>query len=135
MIISVDSSSPVPPFEQVRSSLAGQINDRSLPVGTKLPTVRQLAADLGVAPNTVARAYRELEEAGLIETRGRAGSFVGASGDQNRKRAQQAAADYAKLTRKLGLGDAESLDIVRAALIGEMVVPQIPARLRERPAH
>ena len=78
MIVSVDSTSPVPPFEQVRSSLAARINDRSLPVGTKLPTVRKLAADLGVAPNTVARAYRELEEAGLIETRGRAGSFVGA---------------------------------------------------------
>jgi DNA-binding transcriptional regulator YhcF (GntR family) len=116
VIIPFDSSSPVPPFEQVRSGLATRINDRSLAVGTKLPTVRQLAVDLGIAPNTVARAYRELEEAGLIETRGRAGSFVAASGDQSRRRAQQAAAEYAKTTRRLGLDDAEALSIVRAAL-------------------
>src|SRR5207249_1912963 len=106
MLVSVDSTSPVPPYEQVRSALAARINDRTLPVGTKLPTVRGLAADLGIAPNTIARAYRELEEAGLIETRGRAGSFVAASGDQSRRRAQQAAAEYAKITRKLGLDDA-----------------------------
>ncbi|MGK3205462.1 GntR family transcriptional regulator [Amycolatopsis sp. MEPSY49] len=116
MIIAFDSASPVPPFEQVRSGLATRITDRSLPVGTKLPTVRALAADLGIAPNTVARAYRELEEAGLIETRGRAGSFVAAAGDQSRRRAQQAAAEYAALTRKLGLADAEALAIARAAL-------------------
>ncbi|MCR6486434.1 GntR family transcriptional regulator [Amycolatopsis sp. OK19-0408] len=116
MVIPFDSGSPVPPYEQVRSGFATRINDRSLPVGAKLPTVRQLAADLGIAPNTVARAYRELEEAGLIETRGRAGSFVAASGDQSRRRAQQAAAEYAALTRKLGLADAEALSIVRAAL-------------------
>lgn len=115
-MIPFDNGSPVPPYEQVRSGFATRINDRSLAVGTKLPTVRQLAADLGIAPNTVARAYRELEEAGLIETRGRAGSFVAASGDQSRRRAQQAAAQYAALTRKLGLADAESLAIVRAAL-------------------
>ncbi|MEU0534415.1 GntR family transcriptional regulator [Amycolatopsis tolypomycina] len=116
MIVPFDSGSPVPPYEQVRSGLAARINDRSLAVGTKLPTVRQLAADLGIAPNTVARAYRELEEAGLIETRGRAGSFVAAAGDQSRRRAQQAAAEYAKTTRKLGLDDTEALSIVRAAL-------------------
>jgi DNA-binding transcriptional regulator YhcF (GntR family) len=99
VIVSVDSASPVPPYEQVRSSLAGQINDRTLPVGTKLPTVRKLAVDLGIAPNTIARAYRELEEAGLIETRGRAGSFVGASGDQSRERAQQAGASVSTRAR------------------------------------
>ena len=116
MIIPFDSGSAVPPYEQVRSGFATRINDRSLPVGAKLPTVRQLAADLGIAPNTVARAYRELEEAGLIETRGRAGSFVSAAGEQTRRRAQQAAAEYAKITRRLGLDSAEALSIVRAAL-------------------
>ncbi|WP_370946766.1 GntR family transcriptional regulator [Amycolatopsis sp. cg5] len=116
MTVSLDDNSPVPPYEQVRSSLARQISDRTLPVGTKLPTVRKLAADLGIAPNTIARAYRELEEAGLIETRGRAGSFVGASGDESKQRARQAAADYASITRKLGIGHAEALAIVAAAL-------------------
>ncbi|GAA4549094.1 GntR family transcriptional regulator [Amycolatopsis samaneae] len=116
MLVSVDNTSPVPPYEQVRSALAARINDRTLPVGTKLPTVRGLAADLGIAPNTIARAYRELEEAGLIETRGRAGSFVGASGDQTRHRAQQAAARYAATVHELGLDREEAIAIVSAAL-------------------
>jgi DNA-binding transcriptional regulator YhcF (GntR family) len=135
VILSVDSTSPIPPFEQVRSALAGQINNRTLPVGTKLPTVRKLAADLGIAPNTIARAYRELEEAGLIETRGRAGSFVGASGDQNRERARQAAAAYASATRKLGLSQGEALAIVSAALESNVTPHRSMPTLRERPAH
>ena len=120
MIPGVDSGSSLPPYEQVRASLATQINDRTLPVGTKLPTVRKLAADLGIAPNTIARAYRELEEAGLIETRGRAGSFVGSSGDKSLRKAQQAAAGYAKITHGLGLDRDEALAIVRAALDSTM---------------
>jgi DNA-binding transcriptional regulator YhcF (GntR family) len=116
MDLHVDPASPVPPYEQIRSALAARINDATLPVGTKLPTVRRLAADVGIAPNTIARAYRELEEAGLIETRGRAGSFVGASGDQNRRRAQRAATTYAETARRLGLDRDEALAIVTAAL-------------------
>lgn len=116
MIVTVDPSSTVPPFEQVRSGIAERINDGRLAVGTKLPTVRALAADLGIAPNTIARAYRELEEAGLIETRGRAGSFVGAGGERSRQRAREAAADYAATVHRLGIDPAEALAIVRAAL-------------------
>jgi DNA-binding transcriptional regulator YhcF (GntR family) len=116
MILSVDTTSRVPPFEQVRGELARQITEGVLAVGSKLPTVRRLAADLGVAPNTIARAYRELEEAGLIETRGRAGGFVGAAGDESRTRAQHAAAEYAATVRKLGLSDGEALAIVTAAI-------------------
>ena len=115
-MISVDGQSSVPPYEQVRSSLARQINDGTLPVGTKLPTVRQLAAEVGIAPNTIARAYRELEEAGLIETRGRAGSFVGSSGDESLRRARDAAATYAEMCRALGLSPDDALGIVKAAL-------------------
>jgi DNA-binding transcriptional regulator YhcF (GntR family) len=133
VILSMDNTSPIPPYEQVRSSLAGQINDRTLPVGTKLPTVRKLAADLGIAPNTIARAYRELEEAGLIETRGRAGSFVGASGDQGRKRAQEAAAEYASTARRLGLSQGEALAIVSAALDSNVTPHRWMPDLRERP--
>ena len=51
------------------------------------PTVRSLASELGLAVNTVARAYRELESASLLETRGRAGTFVGANGDAGKARA------------------------------------------------
>ncbi|WP_216214182.1 GntR family transcriptional regulator [Amycolatopsis aidingensis] len=116
MIVRLDGDSPVPPFEQVRAELARQINEGTLPVGTKLPTVRALAAELGIAPNTIARAYRELEEAGLIETRGRAGSFVGAAGQESRARARQAALAYAETVHQLGLGKQEALAIVAAAL-------------------
>ena len=116
MTVEIDGDSAVPPFEQVRSSLARQINDGTLPVGTKLPTVRQLAADVGIAPNTIARAYRELEEVGLIETRGRAGSFVGSAGDETLRRARDAATGYAQTCRALGLSADDALGIVKAAL-------------------
>lgn len=118
MRITIDPESGVAPYEQLRSQLAAQVNDGSLPVGTKLPTVRALAADLGLAPNTVARSYRELEEAGLLDTRGRAGTFVGAGGDRSRAAAAQAAAAYVTAVDRLGIGRAEALEIVRAALLG-----------------
>ncbi|GAA1758068.1 GntR family transcriptional regulator [Nonomuraea bangladeshensis] len=115
-MIVIDAGSPVPPFEQLRAQLAGQIHDRTLAVGARLPTIRRLAADLGLAVNTVGRAYRELEEAGLIETRGRAGSFVTAAGEETRERARRAAADYAATVAALGLGAEEALRIAEAAL-------------------
>lgn len=115
-MIIIDTTSPTPPYEQLRLQLARQIGDHTLAVGTRLPTVRQLAADLGLAVNTVGRAYRELEEAGLIETRGRAGSFVSAAGETGRARAQQAAADYAAVVTSVGIDAEEALRIVRAAL-------------------
>jgi DNA-binding transcriptional regulator YhcF (GntR family) len=115
-MIVIDPSSAVPPFEQLRSQLARQIQDQTLVVGTRLPTVRRMAADLGLAVNTVGRAYRELEDAGLIETRGRNGSFVSAAGLQTRERARRAAADYAAVVTSLGLDAAEALRIVQAAL-------------------
>ncbi|CAA9351070.1 MAG: Transcriptional regulator, GntR family [uncultured Nocardioidaceae bacterium] len=72
----VDTTSPVAPYEQVRAQLAASIAAGTLPAGSRLATVRQLAADLGIAANTVARAYRELEADGVIVTQGRRGSFV-----------------------------------------------------------
>jgi DNA-binding transcriptional regulator YhcF (GntR family) len=115
-MIVIDAASPTPPYEQLRAQLAKQIQDRSLAVGTRLPTVRRLAADLGLAVNTVGRAYRELEEAGLIETRGRAGSFVSAAGDQGLEQARRAARDYATVVARAGIDPAEAVRIVQAAL-------------------
>lgn len=115
-MITIDPTSPVPPFEQLRAQLARQIQDHTLAVGTRLPTIRRLATDLGLAVNTVARAYRELEEAGLIETRGRAGSFVSAAGEQGRERARRAAAEYAAVIASVGLDTDEAIRIVQAAL-------------------
>jgi DNA-binding transcriptional regulator YhcF (GntR family) len=115
-VIVIEPGSPVPPFEQLRAQLARQIQDRTLAVGTRLPTIRRMAADLGLAANTVGRAYRELEEAGLIETRGAAGSYVSAAGEQARERAQRAAAEYAAVVSSVGIELNEAIRIVRAAL-------------------
>ncbi|KOG52938.1 GntR family transcriptional regulator [Streptomyces griseoflavus] len=115
-MIVIDSASPVPPFEQLRAQLARQIQDRTVAVGTRLPTIRRLAADLGLAANTVGRAYRALEEAELIETRGPAGSFVSAAGEKGRERARRAAAEYAAVITGLGIDTAEAIRIVQAAL-------------------
>jgi DNA-binding transcriptional regulator YhcF (GntR family) len=115
-MIVIDAGSPTPPYEQLRAQLARQIQDRSLAVGTRLPTIRRFAADLGLAVNTVGRAYRELEEAGLIETRGRAGSFVAAAGEQALEQARRAARDYAAVIASVGIDPAEAVRIVEAAL-------------------
>jgi DNA-binding transcriptional regulator YhcF (GntR family) len=114
--IVIDAASPVPPFEQLRGQFARQIQEHALAVGTRLPTIRRLAGELGLAANTVAKAYRELEEAGLIETRGRAGSFVSAAGEEGRERARRAAADYAAVVSSVGIDAAEAIRIVEAAL-------------------
>lgn len=125
-MIVIDSASPVPPFEQLRAQLARQIQDRTLAVGARLPTIRHLAADLGLAVNTVGRAYRELEEAGLIETRGRAGSFVSAAGEEGRERARRAAADYAAVVASVGIDADEAVRIVQAALTSGTAAPASP---------
>ena len=115
-MIVIDAASPVPPFEQLRAQLARQIQDHTLTVGTRLPTIRRLAADLGLAVNTVGRAYRELEETGLIETRGPAGSYVSAAGKQGRERARRAAQEYAAVIAGVGIDTDEAIRIVQAAL-------------------
>src|ERR1044072_6019510 len=74
--IDIDTESAVEPFEQVHTQISELAGSGVLPVGYKLPTVRGLAETLGLAPNTVAKAYRTLETDGVIETRGRNGTFV-----------------------------------------------------------
>lgn len=76
MILRLDESSPVPPYRQIVDQMLALTAGGKLKVGVRLPPVRQLAADLGLANGTVARAYRLLEEAGVLETRGRRGTFV-----------------------------------------------------------
>ena len=116
MIVEIDSHSHVPPYEQVRIEIAGQVLDGVVPAGARLPPVRQLAGELGLAVNTVARAYRELEQAGIVETRGRHGTFVTAAASGVPLKAQQLAAVYASEITKLGFAPDRALDLVRAAL-------------------
>lgn len=112
----IDPRSATPPFEQLRVQVIHLVRQGELVAGDKLPTVRRLAEDLGLAPNTVARAYRELERDEVIETRGRHGSFVAATGDATQKQLQLAAAAYAERAKTLGVSPAEALAAVRAAL-------------------
>lgn len=112
----VDTSSAVPPFEQLRTGLVDAVASGELVAGARLPTVRRLAEDLGIAPGTVARAYRELEASGIIETRGRNGTFVAFDADPARQQLQRAAAAFAAQVRDLHLDAEEALAIVAAAL-------------------
>lgn len=113
-MISVDHESLTPPYEQVREQLRAMVESGELKPGTRLPTVRGLAGELGLAANTVARAYRELEALGIIQTRGRGGSVV--SGDGVDQTAKRAAHEYAETIRALGLSTLEGLDLARRAL-------------------
>lgn len=74
--VEIDLRSPVPPFEQIRARIADLVAAGELPAGTRLPSVRALAGDLGIAPNTVVRAYRELEAAGVVHTARGRGTMV-----------------------------------------------------------
>ncbi|MDD9207841.1 GntR family transcriptional regulator [Georgenia sp. 10Sc9-8] len=115
-MLHIDPDSSTPPFEQLRQQITAQIHNGELRPGDRLPTVRRLAGDLGIAPNTVARAYRELERSGLLDGRGRAGTFV--AGDDAEHTAKAAALSYAQQARALGLDPAEALQLVRRALEG-----------------
>jgi len=116
MMIEIDPSADIPPFEQVRRQLLAQIASGDLTPGTRLPTVRKLAENLGLAANTVARAYRELEADEAIETRGRAGTFVAEAGDPTERQSQAAARGFVERVRSLGITDDAALELVKAAL-------------------
>ena len=104
----VDGQASRPLFDQLRTQIIEGIRDGRLTPGTRLPTVRELAAQLNLAVNTVARAYRELETAGIVETRGRFGTFV-ARADPADAAMAAAANAYVEAARALGLGKQEAL--------------------------
>jgi DNA-binding transcriptional regulator YhcF (GntR family) len=109
-----DPQASKPLFDQLRSQIIDGIRVGRLPPGTRLPTVRELAAQLGMAVNTVARAYRELESAGILETRGRFGTFVARTDPADAAMAT-AAHTYATAARALGIDKHEALEYVEAA--------------------
>ena len=116
MDIALDHDSAIPPYEQVRLRIAQLAADGKLAAGAKLPPVRTLAAQLGLAVNTVARAYRELEQAGLVETKGRAGTMVTARAAATPAAALTAARTYASTAKALGLTPDAALAVVEAVL-------------------
>jgi len=74
--VQLSKDDPTPPYEQLRRQIAGAIGSGLLPAGTQLPTVRQLASDLGVANGTVMRTYEELATDGLVRKGRGAGTTV-----------------------------------------------------------
>ncbi|MCC9308736.1 GntR family transcriptional regulator [Kitasatospora sp. RB6PN24] len=130
MQLSIDHAGPTPPYEQLRAQIAEQARAGALPAGLKLPTVRALAEQLGLAANTVARAYRELEADGVVETHGRRGTLVAAVGDTAHRLASTAANEYAERVHRLGLDRDEAqaavvgaLDLVYGGLPGAALEP------------
>jgi DNA-binding transcriptional regulator YhcF (GntR family) len=92
-----------PPYEQLRMQVLDAVRDGRLAAGAKLPTVRALADELGLAVNTVAKAYKELEADGVVEGRGRKGTFVRATGDPVGQALQAAASTYADAVTRLSV--------------------------------
>lgn len=112
-MITVDEKSPNPPFEQIRTQLTDHIRSGTLRGGQRLPSIRQLAADLRVATGTVARAYTELEAAGLIESSRTAGTRVRAEqaiSDDVRR----AAAKFVRAAQSSSLDLGDALSAIRA---------------------
>jgi len=103
-----------PLFDQLRTQIIDGIRDGRLTPGARLPTVRDLAGRLGLAVNTVARTYRELETAGMVETRGRKGTFV-CGIDPADALMVAAARAFVDTARSLGVSQAESARYVKAA--------------------
>ncbi|MDJ0393990.1 GntR family transcriptional regulator [Rhodococcus sp. G-MC3] len=117
MRIAVDAASKTPLFEQVRSGIFEQVRSGQLIAETKIPTVRGLAEELGIAPHTVAKAYKELEAQGVIEARGRLGTFIASGGDPTEDSAARASVAYVRELRGLGLSDERIRSFVEVALV------------------
>ncbi|WP_051388960.1 GntR family transcriptional regulator [Arthrobacter sp. 35W] len=111
-----DPASMVPVFEQLKLRITDLAASGKLVVGAKLPSVRALAAALGLAVNTVAKTYKELEVAGIVHTQGRAGTVVAASGDQLTAAVAEAATAFAAVVLQHGVPLSKALDMVRAAV-------------------
>lgn len=119
--IVVDVSSPIPPFEQVRAQLETLIVSGTLHPDERLPPIRQLAADLGLAVGTVARAYRELEAAGLVQSRHGGGTKVvfpdaGKTVANRRDLLREHSRIYLQGMRLLGANDSEVIAVLKDIL-------------------
>ena len=116
--LTVDPGSATAPFEQIRGQLVALIESGDLAEGERLPTVRALAADLGVAVNTVARAYKELEADGLVVTASRAGTLVAPGAQRDDVAVRRAAAALAERARVAQLSEDEAVAVLREAFRG-----------------
>jgi GntR family transcriptional regulator len=124
MRIAIDAASPAAAYEQIVRQIQQAIRAGTLVPGAALPPIRQVAAELRINPNTVAKAYRVLETARLIQTAGRKGSFVGADAASELAHSSERQAAYLlrQLVRQLkqeGLNAAQIDAAYRKALDAE----------------
>lgn len=113
-LVAVDTTSGVPPWRQIREQIDRVAGSEKLPAGSRLPTIRQLAADLGIAASTVARAYRALEASGVTRTARRRGTVVAVRRDPTPEPLRVAAAEYVARARELGVEPDAALRMVRS---------------------
>ena len=121
LYVEVDVHSAVPVYEQIMDQIRGAVRSGQLTPGTPLPSVRQLAADLELNPNTVAKAYGLLERDGVVKTARRRGTVVaGTAAAKARKavhlRLQEAVDHVLEHTASLGIDADELLDALRSRL-------------------
>ncbi|EAR52641.1 regulatory protein GntR, HTH [Oceanicola granulosus HTCC2516] len=119
----IDKTLPVPVGRQLYGLMSYQLSHGDLPKGTKLPSVRRMAADLGIAQATVAQVYSDLRDAGLLEMRHGSGAYTCLSFP----RLQDTAAAALRAEVEILLNKAERLGVRRAALV-EMVNAQAQLR-------
>jgi GntR family transcriptional regulator len=115
---SVDTTSPTPIYAQLDRSIRAAIATGELEQGAQLPTVRQLAVDLAVNANTVARVYAQLERDGILETRRGVGTFVRESPSPQAARAHRER-ELRELIRRF-VGDAALLGFTLSELITQL---------------
>lgn len=115
-LLDLDRQQAEAPYEKLRRGVIDLIEDGRLLVGERIPTVRGLAEALSLAPNTVARAYRELESEGFIETRGRHGSFIKAGPDAAMAAAERATVAHVNALRAMGIGDEAMVALLQRAV-------------------
>lgn len=117
-----------PPSDQVREQVRALVSSGRLAADERLPPVRQLAADLGVAPGTVAKAYKTLESEGVLVTRVGAGTRVSAQAASTPHEVEAAARALAAVARESDLSLEAALGAVRAVWDDEGAVsPRRPA--------
>lgn len=118
--ITVDTADKTAPYQQVRQQILTAIAKGKLKAGTKLPSVRALAEQLGLAVNTAAKVYKELEAGGAVVTRGRHGTIVQASDDEGSIAVADAASEFAAVATRWGISEKVAVQYVKAAFSSQV---------------
>lgn len=115
-MFTIDECSGLPAYEQLQQQIIEQIRNGLLAAGASLPTVRGLSVELGLAPNTVAKAYKALEQEGYLLTAGRRGTVVADQDDTRSTAARRLTVSFVTELRSLDIGPGETMRLIRQVL-------------------